>query len=99
MVGIIATAIIAYWFFMTAERLKLPIFQWVIGGVVVYYAGFAACMYLLLYPTMGSSPASHSPWVAFIMDVLAAVAGVVLAALFRSKVMIPQGNSTLRDGE
>lgn len=90
MVGIIASSLIAVWFFKTAERLKLPIFQWVVGGMLVYYGGFAACMYLVLRPTFRVSAGSHGFWSGLAMDLVSAAAGIALAALFRSRVMLNQ---------
>lgn len=87
MVGIIASSIIAFWFFRTAERLKLSIFHWVFGGMLVYYMGFAACMYLVLRPLLNVSSGTHGFWLGLAMDLVSAAAGISLAALFRAKVM------------
>ncbi|MBS1212672.1 MAG: hypothetical protein H6R26_1289 [Proteobacteria bacterium] len=97
MVGIIATTIIAIWFFRTAERLNLPIFQWVVGGIVVYYSGFAACMYLVLRPMLGVGAGTHSFWLGLVMDLVSASVGIGLAALFRAKVMVKAGDSPAQD--
>lgn len=87
MVGIIASSIIAVWFFKTAEQLKLPIFQWVVGGMLVYYSGFAACMYLVLRPLLMVTAGTHSFGLGLTMDLVSAAIGIALATVFRSRVM------------
>ena len=87
MVGIIVSTLIAVWYFKTAEGWKLPAFQWVVGGMVVYYLGFAACMYLVLRPVFGVSSGTHGFWSGLAMDLVSASVGVALAALFKHRVM------------
>lgn len=91
MIGAIAILLIAVWFHQTAQRLNLPSLQWAIGGVIVYYAGFAIWMYLVLRPLLGSLFRNHGLWLGLGMDVSSVLAGVALAALFRAKVMMKRG--------
>ncbi len=98
MIGVIASSIIAFWYFKTADQLKLPIFQWVLGGMLVYYAGFAASMYLVLRPLLKVSAGTHSFAMGLTMDVVSAAVGIALAALFRSRVMCRKGAVEGEDG-
>jgi len=91
MIGIIAIFLLAYWIYRTAQELKLPAFQWVLGAVIVYYLGFAAWMYLVLGPLMGSTFKNHSLFQGLAMDVSAVLVGACLAWLFRSRIMLKQG--------
>ena len=91
MIGAIAILLIAYWYYQTAETLSLPPLLWVIGGVIVYYAGFLGWMYLLLKPMLGGQFKEHNFLLGISMDISAVLAGAALAALFRSKVMLKKG--------
>lgn len=91
MIGVIAVLGVAYWYYQTAQAKELPALQWVFGGVIVYYLGFAAWMYLALRPLMGSAFKNHGIWQGWAMDISAVVAGIVLTSVFRSKIMLKQG--------
>ena len=80
--------LIAYWYYKTAEELKLPILAWVAGGVIVYYAGFLIWMHIVLKSILGGQFREHSFLLGLIMDMTAVLAGIALSALFRSKVML-----------
>lgn len=92
MIGAIAILIIAYWYYKTAESRRLPALAWIIGGVLVYYAGFAAWMYGLLQPLLGIRFKDHGLWLGLAMDSSSVLAGAALSALFRAKVMLKQGD-------
>jgi hypothetical protein len=91
MIGAIAVLLVAFWYYKTAEKLGLPTFAWIVGGVIVYYAGFLSWMYLLLKPMLGGQFKEHNFLLGISMDVSAVLAGVALAALFHNKVMQKQG--------
>lgn len=91
MIGVIATLLVVFWFYQTAQQRQLPSLQWIIGGALVYYLGFAATMYLAIRPLMGSAFKNHGFWGGLAFDIGAALAGLLLASLFRSKVMLRQG--------
>ena len=91
MIGAIAILLIAVWFHQTAQRLSLPSLQWAIGGVIVYYVGFSVWMYLVLRPLLGELFQNHGLWLGIGMDVSSVLVGVLLAAIFRAKVMMKRG--------
>ncbi len=88
MIGALAILAVAAWFYVTAERSRLPALAWCIGGVLVYYAGFAVWMYGLLAPLLGDQFRNHGLWLGLGMDLSAVAAGVIAAALFRAKVLL-----------
>jgi len=91
MIGAIAILLIAVWFHQTAQKLNLPSLQWVIGGVIVYYAGFSIWMYLVLRPLLGGLFQNHGLWLGLGMDISSVLMGALLAAIFRAKVMMKKG--------
>lgn len=91
MIGAIAILLIAFWYYQTAENLKLPALPWIVGGVIVYYAGFLGWLYLLLKPMLGGQFKEHNFFLGLTMDITAVLAGAALSALFRSKVMLKKG--------
>jgi hypothetical protein len=92
MIGAIAILFIAYWYYKTAEARRLPALAWIIGGVVVYYAGFAGWMYGLLQPLLGTGFKNHTLWLGLAMDFSSVLAGTAISALFRAKIMLKRGN-------
>lgn len=88
MIGALAILAIAFWYYKTAEDLGLPPFGWVVGGVIVYYAGFLAWMHWLLKPLLGGQFKEHNFLLGITMDITAVLAGAALAALFRNQVML-----------
>jgi hypothetical protein len=91
MIGAIAILLIAVWFHQTAQKFNLPSLQWVIGGVIVYYAGFSIWMYLVLRPLLGGLFQNHGLWLGLGMDISSVLMGALLAAIFRAKVMMKKG--------
>lgn len=91
MIGALAILAMAYWYYQTAENLKLPPLPWIVGGVIVYYAGFLGWMYGVLSPMLGGQFKEHNFVLGITMDITAVLAGVALSALFRSKVMLKKG--------
>jgi len=92
MIGAIAILLIAFWYYKAAETLDLPALPWIIGGVIVYYAGFLGWMYWVLKPLLGGQFKEHNFLLGISMDVSAVLAGVALAALFRHKIMLKKGS-------
>ncbi|MDD5033926.1 MAG: hypothetical protein PHE55_04140 [Methylococcaceae bacterium] len=92
-VSALAILAIAFWYYQTADKLKLPILPWMAGGVIVYYLGFLFWMHLLLKPLLGGQFKEHNFLLGIFMDITAILAGAALAALFRGKVMLKQGKS------
>jgi hypothetical protein len=92
MIGAIAILLIAYWYYKTAETLNLPVFPWIVGGVIVYYAGFLSWMYWLLKPMLGGQFKEHNFLLGITMNITAVLAGAALATLFRKYVMFKQGS-------
>ena len=92
MIGAIAILLIAFWYYQTAESLNLPPVPWMVGGVVVYYAGFLGWMYWLLKPLLGGQFKEHNFLLGITMDITAVLAGAALAALFRNQVMLKKGS-------
>jgi len=91
MIGALAILLIAFWFYRTAEARRLPALPWVVGGLLVYYSGFAVWMYALLQPLLGAGFKDHSFWLGLLMDITSVLAGAALAALFRARVMLGKG--------
>ena len=91
MIGALAILAIAAWFYVTAERYRLPAVAWCVAGIIAYYAGFAAWMYGILAPLLGDQFRNHGLWLGLGMDISAVVAGVVVAAWFRARVMVKRG--------
>jgi len=94
MIGAIAILLIAFWFYQTAQQRNLPALPWAVGGVLVYYLGFAAWMYLAMRPLMGAAFKSHSLWQGLAMDLSSVAVGALLAALFRARVMLKKGQTS-----
>jgi len=93
MIGAISALVIlliAFWYYKTAEQFQLPMVPWVIAGVIVYYGGFLAWMHLVLKFALGAKFKEHGFVLGLAMDLTAVLAGLALAALFRSKVMLAQ---------
>ena len=91
MIGALAILLIAFWYYQTADKMNLPILLWVIGGIIVYYAGFLGWMYGVLKPLLGGQFKEHNFLLGITMDITAVLAGVALSALFRAKVMLKKG--------
>jgi len=91
MIGALAILGIAFWYYQTAEKLKLPPLPWVVGGVIVYYAGFLFWMYWVLKPLLGGQFKEHNFLLGITMDITAVLAGAALSALFQNKVMLKKG--------
>jgi len=87
-ISALAILLIAYWYYKTAEKLKLPILAWVAGGVIVYYAGFLFWMHIVLRSLLGGQFREHGFLLGITMDLSGVLAGIALSALFRSKVML-----------
>ena len=87
-ISALAILLIAYWYYKTAEQLKLPILAWVAGGVIVYYAGFLIWMHIVLRSLLGGQFREHGFLLGITMDLTGVLAGIALSALFRSKVML-----------
>lgn len=98
MIGAIAIALIAVWFYKTAEKLNLPALHWVIGGVLVYYGGFLAWMYGVMRSLLGTSFQNHSLWQGLGMDISSVLVGALLATLFRNRVMLKLGKKPYETG-
>jgi len=88
MIGALAILAIAFWYYQTAEKLNLPALPWIVGGVIVYYAGFLAWMYGLLKPLLGGQFKEHNFLLGISMDITAVLVGLALSALFRNKIML-----------
>ncbi len=91
MIGALAILLIAFWFYKTTENMNLPVLPWVVGGVIVYYAGFLCWMYLVLRPLLGGQFKEHNFLLGITMDITAVLAGAALSALFRGKIMLKKG--------
>ena len=91
MIGALAILALAAWFYRTAERLALPPIAWCLGGVVVYYGGFAFWMYLVMRPLLGDMFRNHSLWLGLGMDISAVLVGVLSASVFRARVLMKRG--------
>jgi hypothetical protein len=85
MVGGVIAFLVCIWFYLTADRLKLPPLQWVIGALIVYYGAKAVWTYLVLKPLMGSG---YGMLTGFLLELAGALLGVAACWLFRSKVML-----------
>lgn len=93
MIGAIAILLIAFWYYKTAEDLNIPALSWIVGGLIVYYAGFLGWMYLVLKPLLGGQFKEHNFLLGISMDISAVLVGVALSALFRNKVMLKKQGS------
>lgn len=94
MIGAIAILAVAYWYYQTAEKQSLPPLPWVVGGVIVYYAGFLGWMYGVLRPMLGGQFKEHNFLLGITMDITAVLAGAALSALFRHWVMLKKGQTS-----
>jgi hypothetical protein len=83
--AVIGTAV---WFYLTAERLKLPALAWAVAGVLVYYGGFLLWMYVVLRPLMGGNFQAHGFATGIGMDLTSILFGALCMALFRFKVLL-----------
>lgn len=83
--AVIGTAI---WFYLTAERQRLPAIAWALAGVLVYYAGFSFWMYVILRPLMGSHFQSHGFGTGIAMDLSSIAFGALAMTLFRFRVLL-----------
>lgn len=88
MVGGVIGFLVCIWFYLTADRLKLPPLQWVIGALIVYYGTKALWTFAILKPLMGTGYTHHSMLGGIAMEVSGALLGVAACWLFRSKIML-----------
>ncbi|TPQ26869.1 hypothetical protein [Methylomonas koyamae] len=58
MIGSVAAALIAVWFYNTAARSGRPAISWAVSGVVVYF--LAAVLWTLIVTPMIKDTASHT---------------------------------------
>jgi hypothetical protein len=93
MIGASTLIFISIWFYKSAEKLRLPLVPWLVGGVLVYYSCYAAWMYLVLKPMLGMSFREHSLPLALFINISSVLVGLAMAALFRAKVMVPKGQA------
>ncbi|NJD08387.1 MAG: hypothetical protein FIA97_18105 [Methylococcaceae bacterium] len=90
MVGALVALAICYWFYRSAESLKLPHLPWIIGGALAFYATNYAFIYGLLRPLAGERLRNHGYFGGFIIELSGALVGLAAAYLLRQYVMLKQ---------
>lgn len=85
MPGAIIAVLVCVWYYRTADQIKLNPLPWIVGGLILYYGTKYGWTYGVIKPLLGKSMASP-----FINDITGAAAGVIVAAVFRAKVMLKQ---------
>lgn len=90
MFGGVIAAVLCIWFYQTATRIHLNPLQWVIGALIVFYGVRYAWTFAVLKPLMGIHFKNHTMLTGVMIELSGALIGAVVAALFRTKVMLKQ---------
>ncbi|MGY6215165.1 hypothetical protein ACW73L_08390 [Methylolobus aquaticus] len=90
MFGGLIAALLCYWFYQTAIRVKLNPLQWVIGALVIFYAVRFAWTFAVLKPLMGAAFKAHGMVSGVMIELSGAVIAAAVVALFHKKVMLKQ---------
>jgi hypothetical protein len=90
MFGGLIAALLCYWFYQTALRIKLNPLQWVIGALIVFYGVRYAWTFAVLKPLMGVAFKNHTMLTGVMIELSGAIIGAGIAALFHAKVMLKQ---------
>ena len=85
--GVIAT-FICVWFYLTADKLKLPHLQWVVGALIVFYGAKTLWTFLILKPLMGVSFTHGTMVGGLLLEIAGALLGLMACWLFRAKIML-----------
>jgi hypothetical protein len=91
MVGGVIGFLICIWFYLTADRLKLNPLQWIVGALIVYYGAKALWTFVILKPLMGFGYTHYNMIGGIVMEALGTLLGVAACWLFRSRIMLKQG--------
>ncbi|MEY2700112.1 MAG: hypothetical protein RIQ52_867 [Pseudomonadota bacterium] len=93
MVGGFLAAVICFWYYQTAINRQLNAFQWMIGGLVVFYMTRFVWTYAILKPLLGDGWKHHSMATGVMVEVSGALVSVAVAWYFRKKVMLQKGTA------
>jgi hypothetical protein len=90
MVGALFALAICYWFYRSAEALRLPHLPWIVGGALVFYATNYAFIYGVLRPLAGDRMKNHGLVGGFVIELSGALVGLAAAYLLRKHSMLKQ---------
>jgi len=90
MFGGVVAALLCVWFYQTATKIHLPPLKWVVGALILFYGVRYAWTFGVLKPLMGVQFKTHTMWTGVLIELSGVLIGGVLAALFRSKIMLKQ---------
>lgn len=90
MFGGLIAALLCYWFYQTATRMKLNPLQWVIGALIIFYGVRFAWTFVVLKPVMGAAFRNHSMLAGILIELSGAIIAAAITALFHAKVMVKQ---------
>lgn len=90
MVGALVALAICYWFYRTADTLRLPHLPWIVAGALAFYASNYAFIYGLLRPLAGDRMKNHGLVGGFIIELSGAAIGLVAAYALRRFIMLKQ---------
>jgi len=88
MIGALFALAICYWFYRSAEVLRLPHLPWIIGGVLVYYVSNYAFIYGVLRNLAGDRMKNHGLFAGFLIELSGALVGLLAAYLLRRYSML-----------
>jgi hypothetical protein len=90
MFGGLIAALLCYWFYQTAIRVKLNPLQWVVGALIIFYGVRYVWTFALLKPLMGAAFKNHGMVSGLMIELSGAVVAAAVVALFHAKVMLKQ---------
>jgi hypothetical protein len=90
MFGGLIAAVLCYWFYQTAIRVKLNPLQWVAGALIIFYGVRYIWTFALLKPIMGAAFKNHGMVSGLMIELSGAVVAAAVVALFHAKVMLKQ---------
>lgn len=90
MIGALFALGICYWFYRSAEALRLSPLPWIMGGALVFYVSNYLWIYAVLKPLAGERIKNHGFTGGFVIELTGAVVGLAAAALLRNKVLLKQ---------
>ncbi len=90
-IGGVLAILVAVWFYNTAVKLDLNPWQWIIGGVIIFYGVKYLWVKGILKPLLGASlAANHSGVIRLIIELSGDALAAFCAMLFRSRIMLRQ---------
>jgi len=90
MIGALFALAICYWYYVSAEKVRLNPLPWIVGGVLSFYVSNYVFIYTVLKPLAGDRIRNHGIVGGFLIELAGALVGLAIAALFRNRVLLKQ---------